>query len=74
MLRELPTGLNEWAVHPSLGNEESQAIDPGGWRVRRTDFDFLISPEAGEIIRQEGIILLNYQPLQKLWQGKSQPA
>ena len=73
MLRELPPGLNEWAVHPSLGNEESQAIDPGGWRVRRTDFDFLISPEASEIIRQEGIILLNYQPLRQVWQGKSQP-
>jgi hypothetical protein len=71
MLRELPEGLNEWAVHPGLGNEEAQAIDPGGWQVRRTDFDFLVSPEAREIIEQEGIILLDYQPIQQIWQGKS---
>jgi chitin disaccharide deacetylase len=70
MLRDLPAGLSEWAVHPSLGDEESQAIDPGGWQVRRTDFDFLTSPEADEIIRQEGIVLLDYRPLQKLWQGQ----
>jgi predicted glycoside hydrolase/deacetylase ChbG (UPF0249 family) len=45
LLRELPAGLSEWAVHPGLGNEESQAIDPG-WRVRRTDYEFLTSPQA----------------------------
>ncbi|MGH2616991.1 MAG: ChbG/HpnK family deacetylase, partial [Thermomicrobiales bacterium] len=39
MLRELPVGLTEWAVHPSLGSAESQIIDPGGWQVRRTDRD-----------------------------------
>ena len=33
LLRELPVGLSEWAVHPGLGNEQAQAIDPG-WRVR----------------------------------------
>jgi len=69
MLRELPVGLSEWAVHPSLGNAESQAID-GGWQVRRTDFDFLMSSEAREIIQQEGITLISYKPLQKLWQDR----
>jgi chitin disaccharide deacetylase len=63
-------GLSEWAVHPSLGNAESQAIDPGGWQVRQTDFEFLMSSEAQEIILQEGIILLSYKPLQALWQSK----
>ena len=72
LLRDLPAGLNEWAVHPSVGDAESQAIDDG-WRVRRTDFEFLISPEAREVIRQEGIILLSYKPLQDVWQGKSAP-
>jgi chitin disaccharide deacetylase len=36
MLRDLPAGLSEWAVHPGLGDEEARAID-SGWRVRRTD-------------------------------------
>lgn len=44
LLRELPTGLNEWAVHPALGDEDSQAIELG-WRVRRSDHTFLTSPQ-----------------------------
>lgn len=69
MLRELPMGLSEWAVHPGLGNSESQAIDPGGWQVRQTDFEFLMSSAAREIIQQEGIILISYTSLQELWQS-----
>ena len=38
--------------------------------MRRADFDFAISTEARAIIEQEGIILLSYQPLQAVWQGK----
>ena len=56
-------------MHPSVGDAESQAIDDG-WQVRRADFEFLISPEAREVIQQEGIILLSYKPLQEVWQGK----
>jgi predicted glycoside hydrolase/deacetylase ChbG (UPF0249 family) len=70
MLRDLPVGLSEWAVHPSTGSDESQSIDPGGWQVRRTDFDFVISPEAREVIQEEGIILIDYKLLQKVWQDK----
>lgn len=69
MLRELPTGLSEWAVHPGLGNAEARAINPGGWRVRQADFDFLISPEARELIEREGIIVLDYRPLQAMWRN-----
>ena len=69
MLRELPMGLSEWAVHPGLCNSESQAIDPGGWQVRQTDFEFLMSSAAREIIQQEGIILISYRSLQELWQS-----
>jgi predicted glycoside hydrolase/deacetylase ChbG (UPF0249 family) len=71
MLRELPAGLTEWAVHPSLGDPESRALNPNGWRVRRTDFDFLVSPQAREVIQEEGIVLLGYAPLQRIWHGKT---
>jgi len=71
LLRELPAGLTEWAVHPSLGSAASQSIDPGGWRVRRTDFEFLVSPHAREIVEQEGITLISYEPLQEVWQDRS---
>ena len=67
LLRDLPPGLSEWAVHPGLGDEESRSVDPGGWRVRRTDYEFLTSPEAAEIVRQEGIVLADYRAVQQVW-------
>jgi predicted glycoside hydrolase/deacetylase ChbG (UPF0249 family) len=66
LLRELPAGLTEWAVHPSLGNDEARAIDDG-WPVRRADFDFLISRVAKDTIVEEGIVLLDYRALQAVW-------
>lgn len=69
LLRELPAGLSEWAVHPGLGNAELQAIQPDGAEVRQTDFDFLVSQAAREIVQAEGIILLDYRPLQAMWSG-----
>lgn len=68
LLRELPAGLSEWAMHPGLGSPELQAIT-ASWPVRQADFDFLMSPEARRLIQAEGIIILSYQALQKLWPG-----
>ncbi len=70
MLRELPEGLSEWAVHPAIRNEELLAIESDDNYIRQTDFDFLISREAREIVKQEGIILLDYRALQKIWKGE----
>jgi chitin disaccharide deacetylase len=66
LLRDLPAGLSEWAVHPGLGDAESRAID-SGWRVRQTDLAFLMSPEAREILRREQIIVIDYRSLQQAW-------
>jgi chitin disaccharide deacetylase len=66
MLRALPVGLSEWAVHPGLGNEELRALMPS-WQVRQTDFDFFMSAEARTIVEEEGIIILDYRALQTLW-------
>jgi hypothetical protein len=70
LLRDLPAGLSEWAVHPGLDNAELRAIDPGGAPVRQADLDFLLSAAARAIIQQEGITLLSYKPLQAVWQGR----
>lgn len=67
LLRALPPGLSEWAVHPSLGDAEAQALEPETWRVRRADFDFVTSPEARRIVEEEGIELLDYRALQAIW-------
>lgn len=67
LLRGLPVGLNEWAVHPGLENAELLTIDPGGAHIRQTDFDFLMSQQAKEVIEEEGITLLDYRVLQEVW-------
>jgi predicted glycoside hydrolase/deacetylase ChbG (UPF0249 family) len=72
LLRELPVGLSEWAVHPGLGYPESQAID-GCWRVGRTDYEFLTTPRARALLQQERIIVIDYRPLQQVWSGLSAP-
>ena len=67
MLRELPEGLSEWAVHPGLDTPELLAMEPDGNHFRQTDFNFLISKEAQRIIKEEGIVLIDYRPIQKFW-------
>jgi predicted glycoside hydrolase/deacetylase ChbG (UPF0249 family) len=67
LLHELPVGLNEWAVHPGLDNSELLAIDPDGSHIRQTDYDFLTSQKAKDIVKEEGIVLLDYRALQDVW-------
>lgn len=67
MLRDLPAGLSEWAIHPGLDTTEAKSIDPDGWSVRNADFEILISQEAKDTIEEEGIILMDYRALQSVW-------
>jgi hypothetical protein len=69
LLHDLPVGLNEWAIHPGLEDTELLAIEPAGAPVRQADLDCMVSSQIREVIQQEGIILLSYQLLQKIWQG-----
>jgi predicted glycoside hydrolase/deacetylase ChbG (UPF0249 family) len=66
LLRDLPAGLSEWAVHPALGDEQSRMIDPG-WRVRQTDYEFLTSPQARALLNSEQITVIGYQAVQQAW-------
>ena len=70
LLRELPVGLSEWAVHPGLDSPELLAIEPDGNHIRQTDLDFLTSQQAKELVREEGINLLDYRALQAVWREK----
>lgn len=69
LLRDLPIGLSEWAVHPGLDSAELRAIEPDGGHVRQTDSDFLMSHQARDIVQEEGIILLDYRALQDVWKA-----
>ena len=75
LLRELPTGLHEWAVHPAaelpmtrdgLSGDSTEDVDLG-WAVRRSDLDFLTSERARQIVDEEYNHLINYSPLQLAW-------
>lgn len=67
LLHELPVGLSEWAVHPGLDNPELFAIEIENNHIRQTDYDFWTSPRAKDIVKEEGIILLDYRALQNVW-------
>lgn len=67
LLRGLPPGFSEWAVHPGLDDAYARAADPGGWPVRSTDHAFLTSPQARDILREEGITVVDYRALQRIW-------
>jgi predicted glycoside hydrolase/deacetylase ChbG (UPF0249 family) len=68
LLHDLPPGLNEWALHPAHGVEQrQQTIEPTGWQIRQSDYAFLTSPEAREILDHESITVIDYRPLQQAW-------
>jgi predicted glycoside hydrolase/deacetylase ChbG (UPF0249 family) len=67
LLRDLPPGLSEWAVHPGLDDAHARAADPGGWPVRSTDHAFLTSAQARDILREEGIAVVDYGALRRAW-------
>lgn len=67
LLRALPSGLSEWAVHPALATKDWQAIERDGWRVRQSDHAFLMSGGAREILAEEGIKVINYTLVQNVW-------
>jgi len=70
LLHELPVGLSEWAVHPGLNTPELLAMEPDGYHFRQTDYDFFISQQAKDLVKQAGIILIDYRALQEAWSGR----
>lgn len=76
-LRELPAGLSEWALHPGIATDELRAVmaDPripgvtGTPEGRQSDFDFAVSEEAARIVDAEGIRIIGYRELQRVWQA-----
>ena len=68
LAHDLPAGLTEWAMHPGLGTEESEAVN-SLWRQRQTDFEFLVSAEARKILQDERIEVIDYRPMQRASTG-----
>ena len=67
LLRALPPGLTEWAVHPGLPDTGWAAIEGPGARVRSSDYEFLVSPMAREVLAAEHITVIDYRPIREAW-------
>lgn len=67
LLRTLPPGITEWAVHPGTDTPESRAVEPDSWQIRALDLEFVLSADARQIVAEEGIVLLSYRDLLPHW-------
>ena len=65
---EIKPGLNEWAIHPGVANEELMAIDPASLGIRQRDHDFWISPEARQTLAALNVVVVDYGVLKPFWQ------
>jgi predicted glycoside hydrolase/deacetylase ChbG (UPF0249 family) len=70
LLRELPEGLSEWAMHPAQATAEARAMTTS-WDVRHADYEFCIAAETSRIIAREGIQILSFAQLQSFWNRHS---
>jgi predicted glycoside hydrolase/deacetylase ChbG (UPF0249 family) len=68
LLRDLPAGLSEWAIHPAYESPELRALTPE-WPVRATDYEFFNSEDFLRTVKSEGIELVSYKLLQPYWQN-----
>lgn len=66
MLRELPPGLSEWAIHPARETDELKSITDE-WPVRDADYRFFNSERARRVVQEEGIKIITYKELQSFW-------
>ncbi len=67
LAREIKPGLNEWAIHPGIANEELLAFDPGGLGIRQRDRDYWTSAEARQALDAQNVVILDYSALQPFW-------
>lgn len=74
LLRALPAGLSEWAVHPAVDDGARPAGNASDTAVRLSDHDFLISAVARRVIAEEGIKVIDYRRLQQVWAAATRTA
>jgi len=66
LLLALKPGVTEMYIHPAIETDEIKQIT-NSWRQRNSDMLTFCDPEIIELIRREGIIVIDFNPLKK-WQ------
>lgn len=63
LLKNLPTGVSEWAIHPSLETEELKHMEQEGWKCRVEDYRFFSSEVFRQVLEKEKIELITFKDL-----------
>jgi len=70
VLKTLPAGVNVLLIHTALDNAEMQSltIDHPYWGAdwRQQDYDFFTSNQCRQLIKEEGIIVIQWRDIQKV--------
>jgi len=64
-LEALPLGLSLFIFHPAHDSEELRAITPD-WQSRVANYRTFTSPELRDFVKDRGIHVIGYRPLQEL--------
>ncbi|MBP3328182.1 MAG: polysaccharide deacetylase family protein [Clostridia bacterium] len=67
-LVNIPDGVSETYIHPSLETDEIKNITAKWWR-RVWEYQLFSDPETRKVLESEGIELINYDDLVKIRQG-----
>jgi hypothetical protein len=51
----------------SRSKKDREFVQPDGAGPGGTDYEFLTSPQSRALLREEGIIVIDYRPLQEVW-------
>lgn len=65
-IRELPAGVTEIILHLSGDEEEIRHIT-GSWGNRFAEYRIFTEPDTRAVIQEQGVKLIGYRPLAKLW-------
>jgi len=68
LARETKPGLNEWAIHPGIADEELMTIDPASLGIRQRDRDYWTSTEARQTLEAQNVVVVDYGVLKPFWQ------
>jgi hypothetical protein len=66
MLKDLPTGLTYFIIHPAVKSAELQAIAPD-WRGRAADYRAFLKDDLRQFVKQAGIHVLGWRAIRDYW-------
>ena len=64
MLKNLPEGISEVHIHPSIDSEEIRKINPT-WKERVLEYSFMMDDEIEHEINKNNIKLITYKDISK---------